>query len=41
MDLMYELPSMTGLKEVVVNEKVVDGSADPLFIYEDSEKTAG
>ena len=41
MDLMYELPSMTGLKEVVVNEKVVDGTADPLFIYEDSEKTAG
>ena len=41
MDLMYELPSMTGLKEVVVNEKVVAGSADPLFIYEDSEKTAG
>lgn len=34
LDLMYELPSMSGLKEVVINQDVVLGSAKPVFVYE-------
>lgn len=39
LDLMYELPSMAGLKKVVVDENVVNGEAEPLFIYEGDQKT--
>ena len=34
LDVMYDLPSLEGLKQVVVDEKVVSQSTDPLFIYE-------
>lgn len=37
LDLMYELPSMTGLKKVVIDESVVNGKADPIYIYENDQ----
>lgn len=37
LDLMYDLPTMTDLKEVVINDKMVLGESEPLFVY-DKEK---
>ena len=38
---MFDLPGMTGVSEVVVNEEVVNGNAEPLMIYQDlKEKPA-
>ena len=38
---MFDLPGMTGVSEVVVNEEVVSGNAEPLLIYQDlKEKPA-
>lgn len=35
LDLMYELPSVVGLKKVVIDEGVIKGTAKPLYVYED------
>ena len=35
LDTMYELPSMEGAEEVVINGEVVEGRARPLYIYAD------
>ena len=35
LNTMFELPSMEGVEEVVVNEEVIEGKAKPLFIYSD------
>ncbi|WP_347310284.1 ATP-dependent Clp protease ATP-binding subunit ClpX [Defluviimonas sp. SAOS-178_SWC] len=42
LDTMFELPGMTSVDEVVVNEEAVDAGAKPLLIHADSkaEKTA-
>ena len=41
LDLMYELPEIKDLKEVVINEDVVSGKSKPVFIYEtESSKSA-
>ena len=38
---MFNLPGMTGVSEVVVNEEAVSGNAEPLMIYQDlKEKPA-
>ncbi len=38
---MFDLPGMTGVSEVVVNEEAVSGNAEPLIIYQDlKEKPA-
>ena len=34
---MFDLPSLEGVEEVVVNKEVISGSAEPLLIY--SKKT--
>ena len=34
LDLMYELPSMTGLKKVVIDENVIKDNTKPIYIYE-------
>lgn len=34
LDLMYELPSLAGLKKVVIDESMVKGDAKPLLMYE-------
>ncbi|MBN2680103.1 ATP-dependent Clp protease ATP-binding subunit ClpX [Acidithiobacillus montserratensis] len=38
LDTMYELPSMTGVKKVVVDAAVVDSSGKPLLVYDDAIK---
>ncbi len=38
LETMFELPSMEGVEEVVVNAEVVEGRAKPLFIYSDRSK---
>ncbi len=41
LDAMFDLPSMKGVHEVVVNAEVIDGDAQPLFIYEEGEEETG
>jgi ATP-dependent Clp protease ATP-binding subunit ClpX len=41
LETMYELPSTQGVKKAIVDAGVINDSAQPLYIYEDSEqKTA-
>ena len=35
LDTMYELPGLDGVEEVVINREVVEGKAQPLYIYAD------
>jgi len=42
LDLMYQLPTMTGLKEVIIDKEVVQDKAKPTFICDKNfEKKAG
>ncbi len=41
LDAMFDLPSMKGVHEVVVNAEVIDGDAQPLFIYEEGSEEVG
>ena len=34
LEVMYDVPSQTGIKECIINAEVITGSADPLLIYE-------
>jgi len=38
LDSMYEIPSLTGLKRVVIDKNVIIGKSKPLYIYENDEK---
>ena len=38
LDTMFELPSLDGVQEVVINGEVVLGKAQPLYIYSDKKK---
>ncbi len=40
LDTMYEIPSQQDVSKVVIDESVIDGSSQPLMIYENSEKPA-
>ena len=33
LDTMFDLPSLAGVEEVVINSEVVEGRAQPLYIY--------
>ena len=37
LDLMYEVPSMTGVKEVIISEDVIENKADPILLFEKDE----
>ncbi|MCG6886049.1 MAG: ATP-dependent Clp protease ATP-binding subunit ClpX [Proteobacteria bacterium] len=37
---MYDLPSMADVEKVVIDESVINGEGDPLFIYEGSDMRA-
>ena len=42
LDLMFDLSTIKNLTEVVINEKVVNGEAEPILVYEkEKEKSAG
>ena len=38
LETMYDLPAMTGVKEVVVDTNVITEGAQPLYIYEDEHQ---
>jgi ATP-dependent Clp protease ATP-binding subunit ClpX len=41
LDTMFELPTLEGVREVVISDEVVKGAARPLYIYsERSEEKA-
>ena len=41
LDTMYELPGLDGVDEVVISGDVVDGSAQPLYIYSERTEDTG
>ncbi len=40
LDVMYELPSSNDVTKVVVDESVIEGDAEPLLIYESTDRPA-
>ena len=40
LDTMYEIPSQKDVSKVVIDESVIDGTSQPLLIYENSEPHA-
>ncbi|MBH3428708.1 MULTISPECIES: ATP-dependent Clp protease ATP-binding subunit ClpX [Pseudomonas] len=40
LDTMYEIPSQKDVSKVVIDESVIDGTSQPLLIYENSEPQA-
>ena len=38
LDVMYEIPSAANVTKVVVDENVINGTADPILIYENPEQ---
>jgi ATP-dependent Clp protease ATP-binding subunit ClpX len=41
LDTMYDLPSLDGVEEVMINGEVVEGRAKPLHIYADRQEDVG
>jgi ATP-dependent Clp protease ATP-binding subunit ClpX len=41
LDTMFDLPSLDGVEEVIINREVVDGRAKPLHIYADRQSDIG
>ncbi len=41
LDTMFDLPGMTGVEKVVINREVVEGRAEPLYIYADIPASGG
>ena len=41
LDTMFELPSLEGVEEIVVNGEVTEGRAKPLYIYADRREDVG
>lgn len=40
LDVMYKLPSLTGVKECLINKAVVENGIEPLIIFEQEAKSA-
>jgi ATP-dependent Clp protease ATP-binding subunit ClpX len=41
LDTMFDLPSLDGVEEIIINREVVDGRAKPLHIYADRQSDVG
>jgi ATP-dependent Clp protease ATP-binding subunit ClpX len=41
LDIMYEIPSKTGVKEIVVGDDVIMKKERPLIVYEKEAEVAG
>ena len=41
LDVMFELPSLSNVEKVVVDEGTIEGEQQPLLIYSDQPKMAG
>ena len=35
---MFDLPSLEGVKEIVISQQVVEGTAGPLYMYTGGER---
>ncbi|MBI5286282.1 MAG: ATP-dependent Clp protease ATP-binding subunit ClpX [Deltaproteobacteria bacterium] len=40
LDVMYELPSLAGVKDCIINEDVILGKGEPILVYEKKAETA-
>ena len=40
LNIMYDLPELDGVKEVIINADVIEDKKDPVFVYNKMEKTA-
>jgi len=40
LDIMYDIPSMTNVKECIINEDVIAKGEPPLFVYESEQKSS-
>ena len=38
---LFELPGLDGVEEIVINREVVEGRAQPLYIYTDRREDVG
>jgi len=38
--IMYEIPSMEGVKECVINEEVILNNEEPILLFEQSQEMA-
>ena len=38
LDLMYEVPSMSGVKECIISEDVIENKAEPILLFEEDNK---
>ena len=41
LDPMYELPGLEAVEEIVIKREVVEGRAEPLYIYSDRREDVG
>ena len=41
LDTMFDLPGLQGVEKIVVNQEVVEGRAQPLYIYTKQKKNVG
>ncbi|MCI4664102.1 MAG: ATP-dependent Clp protease ATP-binding subunit ClpX [Neomegalonema sp.] len=41
LDAMFDLPGMENIKKVVVDDEVIEGRKNPVFVYEDAAKSEG
>jgi ATP-dependent Clp protease ATP-binding subunit ClpX len=41
LESMFELPGLDGVEEIVINREVVEGRAQPLYIYTDRREDVG
>jgi ATP-dependent Clp protease ATP-binding subunit ClpX len=41
LETMFDLPGLDGVQEVVIAAEVVEGNAQPLYIYSDRREGAG
>ena len=40
LEIMYDIPSMDGVKECVINEDVIVNNEEPILLFEQSEEWA-
>ncbi len=40
MDIMYDIPSMSGVSKCIITKEVLTDGSDPLLVFEDQEETA-
>ena len=38
LDTMFELPGLENVEEIAINSEVVEGRAQPLYIYSDADR---